>query len=300
MMCPITNRVIPMNIARLIFASLATALLGIVSLAAAAPPGRSEPPQVVTFGGGNVMLRPEVQALYYGQSWGNDPRLNGQTGQFERYLQFIVNSSYMDMLTTAGYDDGKGHLIGRGNFIKGLVSPATLNKNLTDDQIRAELKNQIKNNGLAGPDPNRLYVVFVEPNVIVSYTFNGQTKTSTKDFSGYHWGFQLQNAAGQWVPVNYAVIPYPGGTAGNLKNAALTDFQSMTETVSHELAEAATDATGPNPGTGWTNKATGQEIGDIVEFLPDRTVLLNGYAVQKVSDKSGRAIAPIGSTPLRR
>jgi hypothetical protein len=288
-----------MYFARRVVGRIALALWCVVWVALPAP-ARADLPQVVAFGGGNVLLRPKVQAPYLGQAWANDPLLNGQSVLFERYLQFIVNSSYMDMLTAAGYDDGKGHLIGRGTFTEGLVSPIPLNKNLTDDQIRAELKKQVKRNGLAAPDPIRLYVVFVEPNVAVSYTLNGRTKTSTKDFSGYHWGFSLPNATGRLVPVNYAVIPYPGGTTGNQKNTALSDFQSTTETVSHELAEAATDATGPNPGTGRTDKARGQEIGDIVEILPDRTVLLNGYAVQKVSDKFGRAVTPAGAAPLRR
>jgi hypothetical protein len=102
------------------------------------------------------------------------------------------------------------------------------------------------------------------------------------------------------------VIPYPGGAVGNLKNTSLPDLQSMTEITSHELAEAVTDGWGPHGDAnsyGWqdrdfaaANPQLGGEIGDIVEQMADRTVYLNGYAVQKLADMNDNPMLPAGAT----
>jgi hypothetical protein len=253
----------------------------------------------VTFGGGSVLTHVEVQALYYGQDWATDPGLAATRGQLDAFLQYTVDSPYMDMLAGAGYHDAAGNLVGRGTFTQGRVDPTALNKAVTqtDALINTEVQQQIGNGTLAAQDANRLYVVFVEPNVVVS----NSSGTSTNTFSGYHAGRWWTDGAGRVTSVlNYAVIPYPGGTVGNLKNTSLTDFQSMTEIVTHELAEAVTD---PAPGPGWVDAAyaaahpgDGGEIGDIVERLPNRTVFLNGYAVQKMADQNDNPIMPAGAT----
>jgi hypothetical protein len=257
--------------------------------------GRQVP--TFTFGGGNVLTHVAIQGLYYGQDWATGTNLAAMRTQLDGYLQYIVASPYMDMLTGAGYADGAGNLIGRGTFTPGSTDPAALNKGvfLTDTQIQNELQARISGGTLASPVANRLYVVFVEPNVAVNASFG----TSTANYSGYHTGFWALNAAGQRVPVNYAVIPYPGGSVGNLRDGRLTDFQNMTAITSHELAEAVTDATGRNPGRGWYDAAyasVGGEIADIGETSPDHTVYLNGYAVQKVVNKNDQPIAPAGAT----
>src|SRR4051794_16494134 len=62
----------------------------------------------VTFGGGNVLTHVEAQALYYGQDWNTNPALAATRGQLDGYLRYIVNSPYMDLLTSAGYTDVAG------------------------------------------------------------------------------------------------------------------------------------------------------------------------------------------------
>jgi hypothetical protein len=95
----------------------------------------------------------------------------------------------------------------------------------------------------------------------------------------------------------YAEIPYPGGTVGNAKEPALTDFQSMTQVVSHELAEAVTDAFRPKGVGAWYDTTTRKEIGDIAKDNGNYIALLNNYAVQTEVDKFGKTISPKGPTP---
>src|SRR5437763_1643264 len=76
--------------------------------------GRDVP--TVSYFGGSLLTHVEAQALYYGSKWSND----STTGQFEGYLQYLVNSPYMDMLTNAGYG------VGRGTWSQGIINPVNL------------------------------------------------------------------------------------------------------------------------------------------------------------------------------
>src|SRR5947208_1033468 len=55
----------------------------------------------VTFHGGPLLRNVEVQGLYLGSDWSTNATLRQQSGQFEGFLNNIVHSSYMDMLTNA-------------------------------------------------------------------------------------------------------------------------------------------------------------------------------------------------------
>ena len=68
----------------------------------------------------------------------------------------------------------------------------------------------------------------------------------------------------------YAVLPYPG-CSGCLGGE--DDFDALTSTTSHELAEGVTD---PVPGMGWYDDAHG-EVGDICAWRAKR---LGDYLVQ--------------------
>jgi hypothetical protein len=85
---------------------------------------------------------------------------------------------------------------------------------------------------------------------------------SCQTFCGYHDA--IEDA------IFYAVLPYPGcgGCVGNL-----AEFDALTSTASHELAEAITD---PVPGTGWYDDTHG-EVGDICAW---KTKRLGEYVVQ--------------------
>src|SRR5207248_6537211 len=110
---------------------------------------------------------------------------------------------------------------------------------------------------------------------------------SAHNFFGYHSFFpsRLVN------PVYYAVIAHP---SGNGVFYSLNEFQTLTKTASHELAEAVTD-----PGVGgWYDGRNGEEIGDLANG-PRDIGLLSGYVVQAEWSARLRAVVlPSGAQAL--
>jgi hypothetical protein len=256
----------------------------------------------VTSHGGAVLPKVEVQALYYGSDWLNNATYYNQTGYLDGFLKNIVNSSYMDMLSADGYG------VGRGSFAPGWVRADVIDKTkyLSDGALRNALLTNINAGYLKAPDANRLYVIFVEPNVAVG----DSNSNSTIDFKGYHGAFQGQVNLIPGVALNvtyltdirYAVIPYHGGsiplasgTVSNLTHSWLGALDSQTQTTSHEIAEAATDPDVGYKTLGWNDDVLG-EVGDVTV---GQTVHLNGYAVQRISDKNDQAMTPRGATSVK-
>jgi hypothetical protein len=234
----------------------------------------------VTFRGGALLANVEAQGVYLGNQWQNDSTASAQAGYLEGYLSSIVNSSYMDALSNAGYN------VGRGSSSDGWVNPVALTSGSTldDSTIRADLNAGISAGTLATPDANRLYVVFVEPNIVVQ-----QGGSTSRSFRGYHTAYTGPGGN----PVRYAVIAYPRGTVHNASVSFLADIDSMTKTASHEIAEAATDPDVNYRTLAWYDSTQGGEIGDINN---DRVVTLNGYVVQRVIDKTDHNMTPAGAT----
>jgi hypothetical protein len=241
----------------------------------------------VTDHGGGVLPHVEVQALYYGSDWYNNATYYNQTGYLEGYLNSVVHGSYLDMLNKAGYN------VGQGSFDAGRIGLVNINKAspLTDAQIQSGLQSYISNGTLKSPDSNRLYVVFVEDNVVVKSS-DGST-SAPGGFAGYHGAFAGHDAAGRAVDLHYAVIPYAGGPNGTFP--WLSPVGQLTEASSHEIAEAVTDPNVNYKGLGWYDDANRGEIGDLVNA---QTVYLNGYAVQRESDKNDQALTPAGATAV--
>jgi hypothetical protein len=230
----------------------------------------------VYYYGGALLPHVEVQALYLGRDWYSNSSFYRQTGQFEGFLNYIVQSPYMDMLTRAGYG------VGRGSFTRGRIDLSTFDKRyyLTDGTIQNILQRDVNNGTLRAPDRNRLYVVFVEPGVAVQTSDGGD---SINTFYGYH------SASHGYA---YAVIPYEAGI--NAAHPGLSAFDGMTETVSHELAEAVTDPM-TDGRIGWYDYSYNGEIGDIVN---GQAVRLHGYVVQKEAGRNDQPLTPAGATPL--
>ncbi len=135
---------------------------------------------------------------------------------------------------------------------------------------------------MPGASINTLYIVFTPPNVTVV----SGTQSSLLDFFGYHNTFPY----GANGTVNYAVIANP---IGNGDDGSMTDFQTITHTISHELAESVTD---PN-GDAWVDPVTGDEIADVVD-QPGNIAFLNNYVVAGLwSVAQQAAVYPAGSTP---
>jgi hypothetical protein len=226
----------------------------------------------ISYHGGPVLPNVEVEAVFLGSDW-NSPALSFQVAEVSGFLNFITNSSYMDMLTRAGYG------VGRGGFSGAMIDPLPLSGVVSDDTIRAELQRLVNAGSIPPPDGNRLYFVYVEPGVLV--TAGGQN--SATDFLAYHDSFPATSG----IPINYAVVPHPDGPTGLFY---ATPFQQQSEVSSHELAEGVTDP----QGTAWfKNNRNQDEIGDLVA---GQDVYLNGFLVQLEVNKHEQPIRPPGST----
>ena len=242
----------------------------------------------VTYNGGALLPHVEAQAVYLGSQWGSSSSLQGQETQIDQYLATIVNSPYMDMLTNAGYN------VGRGTASAGATDNLTLNTSsgITDAQIQADLQGMISSGKVQAPDANRLYVVYVEPGVVVHLGSDASNTT----FLGYHGAFGGTNAAGQPVDIHYIVMPYPGAPNFSPASQGFSSvFNEMTAVTSHELAEAVTDPNVNYKALGWYDFQFNGEIGDLAE---GHYATVSGYLVQDVVNQQAQIISPpTGTTP---
>jgi len=213
----------------------------------------------ITFHGGAVLPHVEVEGAFYGSYWGSGAGAQ-QGSDLNTYLQYIVNSSFMDDL--AEYGVGRGTLVDNGIADPGISGGQTVD----DTQIRSMLLQNISRGFLQAPDLNRLYIVFTAPNVTV--TDGGQN--SIHDFFGYHDSFVSPSLH----LIRYAVVAHP---IGNGDANGLNDFQTLTWVTSHEIAESATN---PDNG-GWYDTKTDDEIADVCNSVNDAGVL-NGYVITGV------------------
>jgi hypothetical protein len=249
-------------------------------------------PTVVNYGG-PILPHVEIQPVFYGSNWSSTP---SQVTQFQNYLNYLATSPYMDMLANAGYGVGQGSTT-TGKIINTNLAAGSV---LTDSTIQAAIQNGMKtSNMLAGPDANRLYVVFVQPNVEVVQS-NGNTSLGY-GFASYHYAFQGTDASGHAATIHYAVVCTPGGTINNAYlqgDRFLSQFNEMTASASHEIAESVTDPDVTSYATvAWYDESpTGGEIGDMCN---GQVVYLNGYAVQRIVDQNDQPMTPAGATAFR-
>jgi hypothetical protein len=217
--------------------------------------------------------------MYYGSNWSG----NSTAGQFEDFLKYLVDSPYVDMLTNAGYQ------VGRGSWDQGIIHPANLpaGSNLLDSTIRNTIQSELNLGHLKNPDANRLYVVFVQANVVVTDDFSGSSSSrfEPQGFVGYHNSFKGFDASRNPAAIRYAIVVTPGG-AFNTISSTLPTFDQMTSAASHEIAEAVTD---PDPNSGWSDNDRKQEIGDVYD---NDDVFLNHYVVQMECDRNDNPIVP--------
>src|SRR5262249_44005382 len=143
------------------------------------------------------------------------------------------------MLNNAGYGVGRGTASPGATYGASVLSQHIPWQSLPDSQIQSDLNASINSGLLALPDSNRLYVVFVEDDVVVSSS-SGDSRPGGN--AGYHGAFLgWCSAFGMYTDIHYAVITYPGGNVNNGGFPWLNVQNSMTLTASHEIAEAVTD-----------------------------------------------------------
>ena len=236
----------------------------------------------VFYYGGNLLPHVEAQAVFLGNEWASSPYA-AQTATLNSFLGDLTGGAYMDALTRAGYG------VGRGTATAGAVDSLaiTLGSTITDASIRSRLQADITAGLLQVPDANRLYVVYVEPNVAVN--LGAGQGTTQQGILGYHGAFAGADAAGNAATIRYAVVAYPGGLAHN-SSLGTAAIDQLTAVASHELAEAVTDPDVNYSRLGWYDPWRG-EIGDITENNPAAYVRLDGYLVQEVADRNDQLLS---------
>ena len=236
-----------------------------------------------------MLTNVETQGVYLGADWGTNSSLQSQAKATDQYLSTLVSGPYMDMLNNAGYG------VGRGTASTGVVDNLTINKNvaLTDGQIQTDLEALIGSpqSGLQAPDANRLYMVYVEPGVVVQMG----SATSQTSFLGYHGAFADGNSV-----IHYAVMPAPGTPNPTPASQGFASaFDELTSVSSHELAEAVTDPDVNYSTLGWYDYQLNGEIGDLAAGHESTITGANGtqYEVQDEVDQNDQIISPSAGQP---
>src|SRR5439155_7012095 len=203
-------------------------------------------PTVLNYGG-NLLPHVEAQALFLGNEWSSVAADAAQTSTLNGFLTDVTGGAYVDALTRAGYG------VGRGTATAGAVDPAalTLGSTISDASIQATLSADIASGRLQPNDANRLYVVYVEPNVAVN--LGAGQGTTQEGILGYHGAFA--GPGGQTV--RYAVVAYPGGSVRN-SSLGTSTIDQLTAVASHELAEAVTDPDVNFGRLGWYDPRLGE------------------------------------------
>jgi hypothetical protein len=238
----------------------------------------------VTYHGGYLLPHVEAQSIFYGALW-NTALFKGQSQTLDSFVKYAVQSTFMDGITRAGY------AVGEGTDVPGVTIAAPLKNGtrISDAQIQADIQTLISSYRVQPPDPNRLYIFWVQPNVIV--TQDGGS--SVNDFEGYHGAFNGKGPLGRPWEINYAVLSYPGGTVNNLGEDGMNAIDELTSTAAHELAESATDP-GVNS-TAWYDDSQNGEIADITQ---DSYARQDGWEFQLVAAKNDSPIALGGFSTL--
>lgn len=252
----------------------------------------------VTYHGGPVIQKVQTQAVFYGADWNTNATEKTVQAKVNSFTKDIAASGYIDQLSiynvtksTPGYA-GTAYTITHGGGDNGVVLAKTPSKSsyLTEKTILADLQSAITSGQAANPDPNRLYVIYVEQGVKIKA---GDGSTSVNSWLGYHDGFAGKDKSGKAIQIHYAIIAYPGGPNGTASSQGFkSDTDDLTVVASHEIAEAVTD---PDVGInklGWYDDNKNGEIGDII-VTP---VAYQGYAVQTLINIQDKALKPAGAT----
>jgi hypothetical protein len=193
----------------------------------------------------------------------------------------------MDMLTLAKYN------VYRGTSSPGAYVNIPLDKanGIDDTQIQADIQSMINLHTVQGPDANRLYIVNVEPGVLI--TAGGESSGTV--FLGYHSVFAGAKANGTPIDVHYAVISYPGfPNFTYLSQQFVSSTNFMTTVMSHEIAEAVTDPGSSSAGfLGWFDDVSGLagENGDVAAF---NFTTFKGFEVQLIAAPNETFLNPNG------
>ena len=188
-----------------------------------------------------VQKAPEVWTVV----WPGDEVLGGQIVDF---LDWMLTSDYW-MTSMGEYGIGAG-------TSKGLIVLPTAAPAVIGDAQLAGLSTMLVSSGQITGSTNTQVVFFPPPTTKVN--LDGST-SSCSAFLGYH-----EHGKNSADAVAYAVTARCVGSPG-------TVLDGITDTLTHEVAEAATDPL-PDTGQGIIDNGRGQEVGDLCEFGLDAPI----------------------------
>jgi hypothetical protein len=217
-----------------------------------------------TYQGGPVISNPNVYTSYWGPAW-EDPEHQELTKYLDQFVQDLLKSEYMNVLSQYGVGSGAGKA---GMFVKNSMDP-DVKGDLADVNIHARIQHLIDTGKLPEPGSSAdvVALIFLDDGVRINDTNLGivMCEPTSDTAFGYHYFFTT-SAGGRFY---YAVIPglsddcLKKSCPNNDKECSLklgTKVEErLTQVASHEFAEMVTD---PEINA-WRDSGNGAEIGDI-------------------------------------
>lgn len=247
-----------------------------------------------SYHGGPVIQCSQVYTTFWGSAWLSDPGHLQRAGRLSQFLQDLLRSKFMNVLSQYGVGFGAGVA---GSFIRAsfLTNVPTT---LTDATIQSTIQACISAGVLPEPSPASsshlrttvALIIYLDESIGINDPNTGLVLCEpTNDTAfGYHSFFTT--AAGN--PCYYAVMPglsdaclsesCPGNDGGCSLHLAETQEQRLTQVTSHEFAEMTTD---PELNAWFDPSAS--ELGDICNGESDTiTVGANTWTVQRQYSKT--------------
>jgi hypothetical protein len=239
--------------------------------------------------GGPVITCPMIYATFWGPSWTASPGGLAEAARLSQFLQDLVNSQFMNVLSQYGVGSGPGYgLFMQASFINSVAA------NISDSDIHNIIQGAINTGAIPEPpapkNTSHVIVVFLDSSVAVKDTTLGisMCEPSGDNAFGYHYFFTTAKGNSCY----YSIIPSLDDTC--LKNTGCggggcslslsqTQEQRRTQVASHEFAEMTTDPAFPS---GWFGRLS-DENGDICNGEADSiTVGANTWDVQRTYSKT--------------
>jgi hypothetical protein len=196
---------------------------------------------LVTYQGGPIVRCPNIYSSYWGPAWSDGPH-SALAGQLNQFLQDLVGSQFMNVLTQYGIS-GTG-LYAQASFLPGV--PSTL----TVSDYQGIIQSCIDAGVFPSPQDPRsstivsILIIFLDENTIINGGGRQLNFPGAPDI-GFHDSFPSSSGN----PVIYAFVAYSA------------DVNFGTVVASHEFAEMITDPLY----NAWTPDGGFHEIGDYCE-----------------------------------
>src|SRR5215471_1348281 len=153
--------------------------------------------------GGPVLSCPMMYATFWGPSWTNSPSGLTEAGRLSQFLQDMVNSQFMNVLSQYGVGSGPGTgLFMQASFITSVAA------SISDTDIHNIIQGAINAGAIPEPPANNTthcIVIYLDSSIAVKDTTLGigMCEPSGDNAFGYHYFFKTAKGNSCY----YSVIP---------------------------------------------------------------------------------------------